>query len=60
MFKNGKCMEEFVRMNDLVLIFFLEFFLKDVDIKYFVVDGNMSILEGFLVMIFCCIFVDVD
>lgn len=44
-------MEELVRTNDPVLISFLESLLTDADIKHFVADGNMSILEGSLAMI---------
>jgi hypothetical protein len=47
----GKLMEELVRTNDPVLISFLESLLTDADIKHFVADGNMSILEGSLAMI---------
>lgn len=53
-------MEELVRTNDPVLISFLESLLKDADIKHFVADGNMSILEGSLAMIPRRIMVDVD
>lgn len=53
-------MEELVRTNDPVLISFLESLLKDADIKHFVADGNMSILEGSLAMIPRRILVDAD
>ena len=39
-------MEELVRTNDPVLISFLESLLDEAGIKFFVADGNMSILEG--------------
>lgn len=53
-------MEELVRTNDPVLISFLESLLGEADIKHFVADGNMSILEGSLAMIPRRILVDSD
>lgn len=53
-------MEELVRTNDPVLISFLESLLDDAGIKYFVADGNMSILEGSLAMIPRRLLVDSD
>ncbi|MBK1622701.1 DUF2007 domain-containing protein [Afifella marina] len=41
-------MEELIRTNDLALISFVEALLRDADIRYSVVDANMSIMEGSL------------
>lgn len=41
-------MIEIMRTNDPVLISFVESLLKEAQIKYFVADSNMSILEGSL------------
>ncbi len=53
-------MEELVRTNDPVLISFLESLLDEAGIKFFVADGNMSILEGSLAMIPRRVLVDAD
>ena len=41
-------MEELIRTNDIVLISFVEALLRDADIKFLVVDQNMSVIEGSL------------
>jgi hypothetical protein len=41
-------MIEIMRLNDPVLISFVESLLKDAQIKYFIADANMSVLEGSL------------
>jgi hypothetical protein len=41
-------MEELLRTNDLVLISFVEALLRDAGIQPFVVDQNMSVVEGTL------------
>lgn len=41
-------MEELLRTNDIVLISFVEALLRDAGIEHFVVDQNMSVVEGSL------------
>lgn len=41
-------MIELVRTNDPVLISFIESLLRDAEIRFFVADQNMSIMEGSL------------
>lgn len=41
-------MIEIMRLNDPVLISFVESLFKDAQINYFIADSNMSILEGSL------------
>ncbi len=41
-------MEELLRTNDLVLISFAEALLREAGIEPFVVDQNMSVIEGSL------------
>ncbi|MFP1631789.1 DUF2007 domain-containing protein [Zhengella sp. ZM62] len=41
-------MKELIRTNDLVVISFAESLMRDAGIRFFVADGNMSIMEGSL------------
>ena len=41
-------MIEIMRLNDPVLISFVESLFKEAQINYFIADSNMSILEGSL------------
>lgn len=41
-------MIELIRTNDPVVISFVESLLRDADIRYFLADQNMSVMEGSL------------
>jgi hypothetical protein len=53
-------MREIVRTNDVVLITAIEALLKGADIRYTVLDQNMSVLEGSLGMLPRRVLVDDD
>jgi hypothetical protein len=53
-------MIEIMRLNDPVLISFVESLLKEARINYFIADSNMSILEGSLGVLGRRVMVDSD